>query len=87
MEKRVVEVFSAGCYACTDIIEMVRDLACDSCEVVVRDVTEPDIAQRAIELQIRSLPAVVVDGELASCCTSRGPTEEALRRAGVGKAA
>ena len=43
------------------------------------------IARRAKDLGIYSVPAVVVDGELADCCTGRGPDEAALRAAGVGQ--
>jgi len=30
---------------------------------------------------IRSVPAVVIDGKLASCCAGRGPEEHVLRSA------
>ncbi|MCI0621793.1 MAG: thioredoxin family protein, partial [Acidobacteria bacterium] len=36
-------------------------------------------------LGIRSVPAVVIDGKLADCCTGRGPDEAALRSAGIGQ--
>jgi len=31
------------------------------------------------------VPAVVVNGQLASCCKGRGPNEEELRKAGIGQ--
>ncbi len=37
------------------------------------------------ELGVRAVPAVVVDGELASCCRGVGATEEDLRAAGIGQ--
>jgi len=43
------------------------------------------VADRAKSLGIRSVPAVVVDGVLASCCTGRGPDEASLRATGVGQ--
>ena len=85
MAKRTIEVFSAGCVCCDETVQMVRDIACPSCEVVVRDMKDPDVARRARELGVRSVPAVAVDGTLAECCAARGPTEEALRAAGVGR--
>ena len=84
-EKRRVEVFSAGCLACSDTVQLVERLACPSCEVSVLDMNDAAVASRARELGIRAVPAVVVDGELASCCAG-GPTEEALRAAGIGQA-
>jgi glutaredoxin len=82
---RTVEVFSAGCPACSDTIELVERLACPSCEVSVLDMNDASVARRAKELGIRSVPAVVVDGELASCCRGVGPTEDDLRAAGIGQ--
>jgi glutaredoxin 3 len=82
--RRKVEIFSAGCGVCDDAIELVRSIACPSCDVEVLDMRQDEVAARARELGIRSVPAVVVDGALADCCSGRGVDEEALRRAGVG---
>lgn len=84
-ERRRVEIYSAGCGVCEETIALVNGLACDSCEVVVRDMGDPAIASRARELGVRSVPAVVVDGGLAECCAGRGPDEASLRAAGVGQ--
>jgi glutaredoxin len=84
--KRKVEVFSAGCAACNDVIETVRRAACASCEVIVHDMTDIKVAQRAKSLGIRSVPSVVIDGKLADCCAGRGVDEHVLRAAGLGKA-
>ena len=35
--KRVVEVFSAGCAICEETLNLVRRVACPSCEVTLRD--------------------------------------------------
>jgi glutaredoxin 3 len=83
--KRKVEVFSAGCPVCEKTIELVSQLACPSCEVQVLDMRSPEVAKRAKGLGISSVPAVVIDGEPASCCADRGPDEAALRAAGLGK--
>ncbi len=82
---RTVEVFSAGCPACSDTVELVERLACPSCEVRVLDMNDASVARRAKELGIRAVPAIVVDGELAGCCRGVGPTEDELRAAGVGQ--
>ncbi len=82
--KRKVEVFSAGCPACTEAIELVESLACPSCEVSVLDMHDGAVADRAKELGIQRVPAVVIDGKLADCCASGGPDEATLRAAGLG---
>ena len=83
--KRKVEVFSAGCPVCEETIALVNRVACPSCEVTVLDMHEADVAARAKGLGIRSVPAVVIDGTVASCCAGRGPDERALRAAGLGQ--
>ena len=77
--KRKVEVFSAGCPACEEAIELVNSIACSSCEITVLDMNDPKVVTRAKSLDIRSVPSVVVDGQLAACCTDRGPNETTLR--------
>ncbi len=84
--KRKIQVFSAGCPACEETIQLVNRMACPSCEVTVLDLREPAVASQAKGLGIRSVPAVVVDGKLAGCCAGRGPEESSLRAAGVGRA-
>lgn len=82
--KRKVEIFSAGCPVCQEAVELVRRIGCPSCEVQVLDMRDPSVSERAKGLGIRSVPAVVVDGKLAECCTEHGPEEGMLREAGVG---
>ena len=84
--KRTIEIFSAGCPACEDTIQLVNRIACPSCEVTILDMHNPDVASRAKRLGIRSVPAVVINGTLADCCTDRGPDEGTLRAAGLGQA-
>ena len=43
------------------------------------------IARRAKSLGVRSVPAVVINGQLADCCIGRGPDEATLRAAGLGQ--
>ena len=83
-KKRDIEVFSASCSCCREIIELVRQAACPSCEVIVRDMREPEVAERARLLGIRSVPAVVIEGRVADCCSTRGPEIGTLRAAGLG---
>jgi glutaredoxin 3 len=83
--KRTVEIFSAGCPACEDIITLVNRVACPSCAVTVLDMHNPDVVSRAKRLGIRSVPTVVINGQLAECCAGRGPDEATLRAAGLGQ--
>jgi len=83
--KRQIEVFSAGCSICEDTIKLVQQIACPSCEIRVLDMQDRAVAERATVLGIRSVPAAVIDGELADCCVSRGVDEAKLRVAGVGQ--
>ncbi|HFE45567.1 MAG TPA: hypothetical protein ENJ18_08735 [Nannocystis exedens] len=84
MSQRNVEIFSAGCSACESTIALVNSIVCSSCEVSILDMKDPAVAERAQQLGIKRVPAVVVDGVLAGCCAASGPTEEGLRAAGVG---
>jgi DNA-directed RNA polymerase subunit RPC12/RpoP len=83
--RRKVEIFSAGCGVCGEVIEKVKQLACPSCEIRVLEMGDPEVAGRARSLGIGSVPAVVVEGRLADCCAGRGPDEAALRAAGIGQ--
>lgn len=83
--KRTIEIFTAGCPACTDTIAMVRRIACPSCEVTLLDMNDPSVAARAKQVGVKSVPAVLVDGKLAACCAGGGPDEASLRAAGIGQ--
>ena len=78
--KKKIEVFSAGCSACKETVETVKRLA-GSHEVVIHDMNKSEVASKAKEYGVRTVPAVVIDGKLASCCTNRGPDEHVLRSA------
>lgn len=82
--KRQIEVFSAGCPACDEAVQMVNAIACPSCDVQVLDMHQPEIAARARRYGVRSVPTVVIDGKMSDCCAGRGVDEATLRAAGVG---
>ena len=86
-QKRKVEIFAAGCPACESTISLVNSVACPSCEVTVLNMNGSAVAAHANSLGIRSVPAVAVDGKLASCCQDAGVTQQALEASGVGKTA
>jgi len=81
--KQKIEVFSSGCPVCDEAVNLIKGLACDECETNVLDMHDPRVAQRARKLGIRAIPAVVLDGKLAACCTGRGIHESSLRAAGL----
>jgi len=83
--QRKVEIYSAGCPACQDAVDLVKQIACASCDVSVLDMNDADIAKRAKAMGIHRVPAVVIDGKLADCCSVSGVDEQTLRAAGIGK--
>jgi hypothetical protein len=80
-QKHKIEIFSAGCAICKETIDMVRIIVGPDHEVQIHDMHKEDIASRAKQHGVRSLPAVMVDGKLAGCCAGRGPDERVLREA------
>ena len=78
-EKRKIEVFSGGCALCHEVIDLVRRETGSSSEIIVREMMDARFLARAEKLGIRSVPAVVIDGKLASCCTGKGVDLEALK--------
>lgn len=84
--KRKVEVFSAGCPICQDTINLVREISCPFCEVTVLDMNDDDVSQRTKAIGIRRVPAVLIYGKLADCCSVGAPNEQDLRKAGIGRA-
>ena len=83
--KRKVEVFSAGCATCQEAIEAVKREARSSCEIIVHEMKDIQVVRRAKELGVRSVPAVVIDGKLASCCSGRGVDIQVLKNTGLGR--
>jgi hypothetical protein len=65
LPKHKIEIFSAGCKICNDTIELLRTVARSKHEVVVHDMHQEDVANRAAGLGVRSVPAVLIDGKLA----------------------
>jgi MerR family mercuric resistance operon transcriptional regulator len=87
-KKRQIEVFTAGCGVCEEAVQLVRKIACSSCEVTVHNVAhahDKAVQEKVKQYGIKRLPSVVVDGKLASCCAVGGVDEHALRALGVGR--
>lgn len=86
--KRQIEVFTAGCPVCEPVIKMVKEMACDSCEVSVYNLVEQCADKVCIdkmkEYNITSLPSVAVNGKLLACCQNKGVSKEELSATGIG---
>ena len=96
MARRQVEVFTAGCPVCEPAVRLVQEMTCPDCEVTVHYLRQAEgsaftdspgatAAAKAAEYGIVTVPAVVVDGNLVSCCQNRGPNREELAAAGIGQ--
>ncbi len=88
VEKRKVEVFTAGCPCCEPAVQLVRELACEDCDVTVYDLREGcatnECRKKAKQYGVHRVPAVVIDGKLCECCQTKPVYREALVSAGIG---
>ncbi|KAI9129921.1 thioredoxin family protein [Acaryochloris sp. CCMEE 5410] len=90
MAKRQVEVFTAGCPLCDPAVQLIRELACNNCEVQVYDLRD-DCAtnvcrDKVTQYGIHRVPTVVVDGKLTECCQNQQLiSRDALIAAGIGQ--
>lgn len=88
--KRKIEIFSAGCAVCEETVKEVKAAACPDCEVVVYDLNSVSATdggkEKAKQYGIKSVPAVVIDGQTAGCCSGRGVDINELKQAGLGQA-
>lgn len=86
--KRKVEVFTANCPVCDPVVQLVKELSCDNCEVITYDLVkqceDKSCVSKINEYGIKKLPAIVVDGQLLSCCQKDATTKEDLIAAGIG---
>jgi len=88
-KKRSVEVFTAGCPVCDETVKLVKELACESCEVIFYNLNEACETAECLDkikaYGITRVPSVVVDGVLAECCQGGAVTADGLRAAGIGE--
>ncbi len=90
MTKRHVEVFTAGCPICEESVNLIKSVACPSCEVQVYDLREGcstnECRDKARRYGVTAVPAVAVNGVLLDCCRRTAITVSSLRDAGIGQA-
>jgi len=75
-DKKKIEIFSAGCPVCEETVQRVQEAAGSLSEVSVLKMNDKKVAERTRKMGIRSVPALVIDGNLADCCSGRGPDEK-----------
>jgi hypothetical protein len=78
VQRRKIEVFTAGCPCCTEAVDLVEFLAGTEHDVEIRDMHDAAVAVAASGYGIRRLPAVVIDGRLADWYAGRGLDEATL---------
>jgi glutaredoxin len=80
-----IEVFTAGCKFCGDVESQVRKIVAGKHEVTVynlNDESHPnEYYEAAKNYGLNSLPSVVVNGELLTCCNRKGFDPEILTQA------
>lgn len=82
--KRKIEIFTAGCPICDEQVEKIKVAACSSCEIETLDVkTDSNALKRANDYNIKSLPAVAINGNLADCCSNKGIDIDVLKSMGL----
>lgn len=81
MTNKTIEIFSAGCPLCTPLVTLVTEIVGDSANVTILDTRMESNIERARAIGVRTVPAVAIDGKLASCCITGGYNENELRRA------
>lgn len=83
--KRNIDIYSSDCPICKEAVERIKAEACDNCEITVYNLNNDENAyNRSKKLNIKSVPAVVIDGKLASCCENGGINMEILKALGLG---
>lgn len=85
MAKRKVEVFTAGCPVCTDLVDLVKATVCPDCEVSIYNLNQGQGVAEAKRYGVTAVPSVVVEGKLLDCCKRTHPTEHDLKAAGIGQ--
>lgn len=89
MMKRNVEIFTANCPICDPVVQMVKELTCEQCEITIYDLVkqcqDKTCLNKLEEYEVKKVPAIAVNGELLSCCENQGISKEELIKAGIGQ--
>jgi glutaredoxin len=83
--KRKVEIFTAGCPVCDEAVQQLKDALRDECEITIYDLNKGcetnECRDKAKAYGVKSVPAVAIDGRLASCCSGKGIDVEVVKTA------
>ncbi len=66
---RKIEIFCAGCPACEPVVELVKSIACPSCDVHVLDMNEPEVAAKAQQYGLKAVPPWLLTVSLPAAAT------------------
>ena len=84
MAEHTIEIFSAGCILCEDVLRLVHQLAGSNTRVQVYDMSTGDSLVKVREYGVTRVPSLVIDGKLARCCEGNAIDEAMLRGLGLG---
>jgi len=77
-----IEVFTAGCCYCDSAVDIVNSVVKKDDDVKIYNMnetgTEENYKKIADDYEIKSVPAVVVNGKLLDCCKSSGFSKDIL---------
>jgi len=59
--ERQIEVYSAGCPLCQEMIDIITLGKCGKCKIQVHNVNNPEVRKEMNKLGIRAVPAAVID--------------------------
>ncbi len=85
--KKQIEVFTAGSPVCEPVVRLVKETACDNCEITIYNIVEQcdcDCVSKINDYGIKRLPAIAVDGKLLDCCKNIEITKDDLIKEGIG---
>ncbi len=70
--KQQIEIFTAGCPVCEPVVALVKEMACDNCEITIYNLSKQCESKVCIskmkEYDVKRLPAIAVNGKLIGCC-------------------
>jgi len=79
VRRKKIEIYSAHCACCREVEALLRRIAGADHDIVVCDMFHARIANEAYRLGIKSVPAVVIDGQRAPHNGDRGFDEAFIR--------
>ncbi len=65
--KRRIEIFTADCLKCKEALEIIRQEACDECEIIERHCSNKRGSHTANDHLIDPVPTITADGKIELC--------------------